>query len=88
MADSLTAEQILDREFLEIRGKILEIAASLDRIERANGTVDNDRRVELLEKGIQILIDDHSNRAEQIQLLFSRQYESDWRDQFDVKPRY
>ena len=30
----MNSKQILDREFLEIRAKILEVAAALDRIER------------------------------------------------------
>ncbi len=90
MTHQLTAEQVLDREFLEIRAKILEIGASLDRIQRASGNVDNDRRMNLLTGGIQILsqpIADHNsgNRVEQIQLLFSRQYENDWRDKFNLK---
>ena len=40
MATPLDAQQVLDREFLEIRGKILEIASSLDRLQRAAGTVE------------------------------------------------
>jgi len=92
MTEKLTAEQILDREFLEIRAKILEIGSSLDRIQRAPGAIVDDRRMELLADGIQILTQPVSgqgsgNRAEQIQLLFSRQYENDWRDKFAIKPR-
>ena len=30
----MNSEQILDREFLEIRAKILEVAAALDRLDR------------------------------------------------------
>ncbi len=33
----LTAAATLEREFLTIRAKILEIAASLDRLDRADG---------------------------------------------------
>ena len=88
MSESLTAQQVLDREFLEIRAKILEIGSSLDRIGRATGSVDEDRRMQLLHRGIEILGTNSKCRAEQIQLLFSRQYEDDWRENMDVKPRY
>ena len=35
----MSAQQILDREFLEMRAKILEVSATLDRLERAEGPV-------------------------------------------------
>jgi hypothetical protein len=35
----LDAPEVLNREFLEVRAKILEIAAVLDRIDRAEGAV-------------------------------------------------
>ncbi len=34
MPTAMPAAEVLDREFLEIRAKILEIAASLDRLDR------------------------------------------------------
>lgn len=36
MIQPRSASEILDREFLILRGKILEVAASLDRLERAS----------------------------------------------------
>ena len=36
---------LLDREFLEIRAKVLEVAACLDRLDRAPGTVEHDPRM-------------------------------------------
>ncbi|MEC7567365.1 MAG: hypothetical protein VX738_16915 [Planctomycetota bacterium] len=88
MATSLDAQQVLDREFLEIRGKILEIASSLDRLQRAAGTVDQDERFQRLQQGLQILLDpagqDEPSRAKQIQLLFSREYEENWRQQYQL----
>jgi len=35
MTSPLAAPEVLNREFLEIRAKILEIPASLDRLDRA-----------------------------------------------------
>lgn len=80
----LTAEQILDREFLEIRCKILEIAAALDRLERAEGSVTEDRRMKMVYDGLAVLSTDSADRAEQVQMIFSRRYEPGWRDQFGL----
>jgi hypothetical protein len=84
MAASLNAAEIIDREFLEIRAKILELAASFDRLDRADGSVDGDPRMSLLAEALQVISGDQRERAEQVQLLFSRQYEDDWREQFGV----
>ncbi len=84
---AMSAEQVLDREFLEIRAKILEIAASLDRLDRAEGDVAADPRTERLQAGLQKLLDPSPDRAEQVQQVFSRSYDSQWRDTFQLPPR-
>ena len=85
MSIPLNSQQVLDREYLEIRGKILELAASLDRLQRAEGCVNDDRRVALIQQGLQILLEDAPpSKASQIQMLFSRVYEDDWREQFEL----
>jgi hypothetical protein len=80
----MNAKQVLDREFLEIRCKILEIAAALDRQDRADGFVDSDPRVRSLREALQVLLSDGPNRAELVQMIFSRQYEPNWREEFGV----
>ena len=82
----MNSQQVLDREYLEIRGKILEVAASLDRLERAAGDVAQDPRMALLHQGLQIALQanednavNSDSRAKQIQLLFSREYADAWR---------
>lgn len=81
-----TSEQILQQEYLLARAKILELAATLDRIDRAQGDVQEHPQMKLLQQGFKILTDraDPSSRAEQVQLLFSRQYAEDWRKTFGV----
>lgn len=79
-----TAEQVLQQEFLLARAKILELAATLDRIERAGGGVDQHPQMQLLHHGFQILTSDNPERAQQVQLLFSRQYATDWRQKMGV----
>jgi len=75
---SLSAEAILNREFLELRAKVLELAASLDRLHRAEGAVDDDPRLAKLRRGLEILLSPEADRAERVQLLFSRAYNEDW----------
>ena len=80
----MTAKQILDREFLEVRGKILEVAASLDRLDRAEGTIADDARMKLLREAIQVLSVDESDRAEQVQMICSRMYDEEWKEKFGL----
>ncbi len=85
MSIPLNSEQVLDREYLEIRGKILELAASLDRLERAAGCVNEDNRMNLISQGLQILLQEtDQTKAAQIQMLFSRVYDDTWREQFEL----
>ena len=83
----MDSKHILDREFLEMRAKILQLAASLDRIERAEGDVTKDESMELVQKGLAILLSADPNRAEQVQLLFSNEYDQGWRENFQITPR-
>jgi hypothetical protein len=80
MSSPKTARELLDREFLEIRARLLETAASLDRIERADSSdLDpHDERLGLLRRGLEILLEDGFHRAERIQLLFSDEYVPNW----------
>jgi hypothetical protein len=79
MSSTATASEILDREFFIIRGKLLEVAAALDRIERGQGTAAGDPRLEKFRETLAILGRDGAGRAEQLQLLFSLPYEPAWR---------
>jgi hypothetical protein len=82
----LDAPEVLNREFLEVRARLLHLAASLDRLDRAAGDVAGDPRLEKIRTALGILEGADSDRAERIQLLFSRPYESQWRTQFDLSP--
>jgi hypothetical protein len=75
----LTAPEVLDREFLEVRARLLQIAASLDRLGRAEGAVNNDPRLQKIQQALAILGGKAADRAEQIQLVFSRPYAADWK---------
>lgn len=76
----MTANDVLNRHFLEIRCGLLDLAAALDRIERSAGVdqLRSDTRLDQIRQGLQILSQDGTDRAEQIQLLFSDQYVDGW----------
>ena len=87
MSSSFTGPQVLDREFLEIRAKILELAAALDRIDRADGSVDADLRYARIERGLALLAEAGPGRAERAQLIFSLPYQEAWRTEFGLEQR-
>lgn len=81
MSSPQTAADILDRTYLEIRAKILEVGASLDRLERAEAweATSDDPRLVLLREGIAALSESGFERAEKIQRIFSDQYDPTWK---------
>ena len=83
----LDAAEVLNREFLEIRARLLHLAASLDRLDRAEGVVTGDPRLAKIRQGLEILGGDEAERAERIQLLFSRPYDANWVKSLGVERR-
>jgi hypothetical protein len=68
------AKETLDATFMEMRWRALSLAADLDRIERAEGgpqVLASDPRLAQLREAFQLLVTGKSNRAEQLQLIFS-----------------
>jgi hypothetical protein len=80
----LDARATLDQDFLILRAKILEAAAVLDRVDRGDGFVDDDPRMRKVLKALEALQRGGGDRAEQVQLIFSREYDPDWREKFGV----
>jgi len=86
------AQAVMDREFLEMRARVLELAAALDRLDRAGGPPAADPRVASLRQAIDALRQSNpdggnANRAERVQLIFSRQYDAAWRKTLGVLQR-
>jgi hypothetical protein len=81
--------RVLDREFLEARARILELGAIFDRMDRS-GTVDShDPRLEKLRAALLCVLEGggaaaSASRAEQVQLIFSRHYDEQWRKSFGL----
>jgi hypothetical protein len=84
MSKSPTAADVLNREFLEVRARLLQIAAALDRIDRASGSVADDPRYQNIHRVLDILRSSDPQRAEQLQMIFSRPYSSQWRESFEI----
>jgi len=78
------ASQILTESFLDVRAKLLEVAATLDRIDRSADEEESlspaaQGQREQVDAAIQILLSQGPDRAERLQKLFSRDYDSSWR---------
>ena len=76
------AAEVLDRELLEIRARLLEVAAALDRVERASGSIEDDPRWAKIRQSLEVLANRGNDRAEQVQLLFSLPYDRQWQARF------
>jgi hypothetical protein len=94
---TMSADDVFDRHFLEIRGKLLEIAADLDRVDRADGGRSKPTlaRIAQIASALDVLSEGlgdsnfgrATDRAERIQLLFSRPYDSNWVAEIDAMKR-
>ena len=85
MSSPMTALEVLDREYLEIRAKILQLAASFDRLDRSAGDYRQDNRLDLIQKGLDLLSDPSCpDRAEKVQLVFSREFSESWQEELGV----
>ena len=60
----LTKQQVLNRYFIEHRAKLLDVAAFLDRLDRAQG--DEDHRAEAIRKVLPLLQNAEPHRTQSI----------------------
>ena len=81
MAGKLSAKEVLDREFLEIRCRVLDIAAALDRVQRGEAPeeVRSDPRMAELHEALDVVRDGKLDRATRVQMVFSDAYDESWR---------
>ncbi len=78
MPQSRNASAVFGRDFLEMRSRILELAASLDRLELAEGSPLDDPRLDQLRQAIEVLLKPGTSRAESVQQIFSLKYDPSW----------
>ena len=68
----MTRAQVIDRYFLEHRAKLLDIAAFLDRVDRAGSDdADEDYRIAAMRQAIKALLERGPDRARRVQHAFS-----------------
>jgi hypothetical protein len=71
MGTPLTKQAVADLYFLEHRAKVLDLAAFLDRFDRAAGPGDDDFRVHALKAAVALLLDGKPERARRVLELWS-----------------
>ena len=83
----LPASRVLEQFFLEARCKLLDLAAILDRIGRGEGAsaTGPDPRLVKVRQALQVLLGEGDGRAENIQKIFSLEYDPEWKK---PQPRY
>ena len=67
----MTRQQILDLYFMDARAKVIDLAAFMDRVERATG--DEDFRMKAFREALQELENGNSERAKRVLLSLSDQ---------------
>lgn len=84
MAETALPGTMLDREFLNVRCRLLDLAAALDRMDRAGDSDKNDSRRQQTREALVILGSDGTDRAERLQMNFSLPYDGQWRQRYGV----
>ena len=77
----LPANRALDQFFLDARSRLLDLAATLDRVGRGSGAdaAANDPRMARIRQALELLLGDEPGRAERIQQIFSLEYDPAWK---------
>jgi hypothetical protein len=86
MSNRRTRADVLNRDFLETRCRVLDLAAALDRLDDAP-LADHeppDGRLAQLRQAIEALLEPGPGRAETVQRIFSLEYDSGWRAEFEL----
>jgi len=68
----LTQRELIDEYFMEERVKVIDLAAFLDRLDRAReADADNDFRLRSIRHALAVLAGDHGGRVQRVQMIFS-----------------
>jgi hypothetical protein len=81
----LTQRELIDEYFMEHRVKVLDLAAFLDRLERARELdAENDFRLRSVREALAVLADGGGDRIHRVQMIFSDP-RSELLDELDTK---
>jgi hypothetical protein len=85
MSSPRSKADVLNRDFLEVRSRVLDLAAALDRLDRAPrpGAETPDSRLAQLRQALEALLEPGPGRAETAQRIFSLEYDPDWFERFE-----
>jgi hypothetical protein len=68
----LTQRELIDEYFMEERVKVIDLAAFLDRLERAREIdAEDDFRLRSIREALAVLAGDDGNRVQRVQMIFS-----------------
>jgi hypothetical protein len=68
----LTQRQLIDEYFMEHRVKVLDLAAFLDRVDRAREIdASDDFRLRSVRDALRVLVDAEGDRVQRVQMVFS-----------------
>jgi hypothetical protein len=84
----LSQQDLIDEYFMEQRARIMDVAAFLDRLDRAEEQNGNDDfRLVAMRKAMHELVGTEPGRVERVQMIFSDQ-NTDLLDELDRKAAY
>ncbi len=83
----MNATTTLDRQFLQMRARILELAADFDRLDLGSETPADDSRLTQLRNAVEVLLQLEPERAAKIQQIFSREYDPNWQASLGLTAR-
>ena len=83
---SRSSDEILQESFLDVRAKLLEVAATLDRVERVGDELlgESLSMRKKIDQAIAICASVGTDRAERLQHLFSREFDPQWRTEMKL----
>ena len=86
MTNPRNKPDVLERDFLDTRSRVLDLAAALDRLDRAprGGHEAPDSRLAQLRAALEALLEPGPGRAETVQRIFSLEYDPGWRERFGL----
>jgi hypothetical protein len=68
----LTQRELIDEYFMEERVKVIDLAAFLDRLDRAREIdADDDFRLRSIRDALKVLAGEDGNRVQRVQMIFS-----------------